>query len=218
MMTTINQIKARARAEGSHWFDPSTMRCFGSRVSSKVYDGPGGCYFVSSEQPPHGPREFSVRSFCKDTADIGTVGDFCSMSRGTAHAEAERQAAGNGHATIITEDFRPVTETEQLKHTVEAHGGTERAESWYGDLLALAHRYDRYVVDLENGAIQHDEEGELPANVTACGDKMREIAEYLGCKGVKLGGDPRGCTVKLLMADGYTDDFGEEGVCVPLGR
>lgn len=28
-------------------------------------------------------------------------------------------------------------------------------------------------------------------------------------------GDPRGCVVKLVVPDGYTDDFGREGICVP---
>jgi hypothetical protein len=31
----------------------------------------------------------------------------------------------------------------------------------------------------------------------------------------KFGGDPRGCTVKIIVPDGYTNDFGQEGVCVP---
>lgn len=30
-----------------------------------------------------------------------------------------------------------------------------------------------------------------------------------------LGGDPRGCVVKIKVADGYTNDFGGEGICVP---
>lgn len=30
-----------------------------------------------------------------------------------------------------------------------------------------------------------------------------------------FGGDPRGCTVKLKVEDGYTNDFGQEGICVP---
>jgi hypothetical protein len=28
-------------------------------------------------------------------------------------------------------------------------------------------------------------------------------------------GDPRGCTVKIRVLDGYTNDFGGEGICVP---
>jgi hypothetical protein len=28
-------------------------------------------------------------------------------------------------------------------------------------------------------------------------------------------GDPRGCVVKLAVPDGYTNDMGQEGICVP---
>ena len=28
-------------------------------------------------------------------------------------------------------------------------------------------------------------------------------------------GDPRGCGVKLAVPDGYTNDMGQEGICVP---
>jgi hypothetical protein len=31
----------------------------------------------------------------------------------------------------------------------------------------------------------------------------------------KFSGDPRGCVVKIIVPDGYTNDFGQEGICVP---
>jgi hypothetical protein len=34
----------------------------------------------------------------------------------------------------------------------------------------------------------------------------------------KFSGDPRGATVKLKMPDGRYDDWGQEGICVPIGR
>ena len=30
-----------------------------------------------------------------------------------------------------------------------------------------------------------------------------------------FGGDPRGCVVKLQVPDGYTNDWGNEGICIP---
>ncbi|MFA4945121.1 MAG: hypothetical protein WC789_10535 [Lentisphaeria bacterium] len=33
--------------------------------------------------------------------------------------------------------------------------------------------------------------------------------------GVRIGDDPRGCTVKLVLHTGRTNDFGGEGWCVP---
>lgn len=32
---------------------------------------------------------------------------------------------------------------------------------------------------------------------------------------VKFSGDPRGCVVKIQVPDGYTNDWGKEGICVP---
>ena len=34
-------------------------------------------------------------------------------------------------------------------------------------------------------------------------------------KGVKFSGDPRGCVVKLVLKSGRTNDFAQEGICVP---
>lgn len=31
----------------------------------------------------------------------------------------------------------------------------------------------------------------------------------------EFGGDPRGCTVKIVCPDGFSDDMGQEGICVP---
>ena len=50
----------------------------------------------------------------------------------------------------------------------------------------------------------------------ALGKRIEALATKLGAVGVKLGGDPRGCTVKLQWADGATNDFGKEGWCVPM--
>lgn len=36
--------------------------------------------------------------------------------------------------------------------------------------------------------------------------------------GAVFSGDPRGATVKLRMPDGRYDDWGQEGICVPIGR
>lgn len=31
----------------------------------------------------------------------------------------------------------------------------------------------------------------------------------------KMSGDPRGATVKIRVPDGFTNDWGQEGICVP---
>lgn len=45
--------------------------------------------------------------------------------------------------------------------------------------------------------------------------RIVEIAAELNLAGVKFSGDPRGCTVKLLLKSGKTNDFGNEGYCIP---
>ena len=65
--------------EGRHWFDPSTMRFFKTRFCGKAHvlrdKNRNGiaAFFVTSEQPPHGPRVYNVRQFTFQTRNIGTV-------------------------------------------------------------------------------------------------------------------------------------------------
>lgn len=44
--------------------------------------------------------------------------------------------------------------------------------------------------------------------------KLRSETKSFGAD-VTFGGDPRGCTVKIVVPDGYTNDWGKEGICVP---
>lgn len=80
---------------GRHWFDASTKRFFRSRLPQSGYRGPGGTFFVSSEQfvgSDHIParRRYTVRQL-KD-GDIKTVGEFNVLSRSGANALARRCA------------------------------------------------------------------------------------------------------------------------------
>ena len=101
-MTTLQDIKVANHKAGRYWFSPATLRFFESRVGKRVHEGPGGIYFVSSEQyrrPLSGgcdPRRYTVRQFNPDTGDIDTVGEFQQWadSHG-AHREAKRLAAGS---------------------------------------------------------------------------------------------------------------------------
>jgi hypothetical protein len=45
----------------------------------------------------------------------------------------------------------------------------------------------------------------------------QRITEFLATIDAKptFGGDPRGATVKIICPDGFTDDWGHEGLCVP---
>jgi hypothetical protein len=44
--------------------------------------------------------------------------------------------------------------------------------------------------------------------------KVVKLCESIGCKAV-FQGDPRGNTLKIAVPDGYTNDWGREGIGVP---
>lgn len=84
----MEDVKRRNAKLGNHWFEPSTLRFFGSRVHDSLYTAGDRAYFVTSEKPPHGRRAYSVRRANPD-GSIDTVGEFCGFNTGRqAHARA----------------------------------------------------------------------------------------------------------------------------------
>jgi len=43
---------------------------------------------------------------------------------------------------------------------------------------------------------------------------VKKLCESIGVTPI-FGGDPRGNTLKIQVPDGYTNDWGREGICVP---
>ncbi len=83
---TVTELKRLNRDNGRCWFDADSMRFFGTRIESEIL---GGAYFVTSEQPPHGPRGYTVRSF-DSQGDIDTVGELCGHESRSAALAAVR--------------------------------------------------------------------------------------------------------------------------------
>lgn len=54
----------------------------------------------------------------------------------------------------------------------------------------------------------------LPEKIGRYRAAIAKICATFGAK-VIFQGDPRGCTVKIVVPDGYTNDWGKEGICVP---
>jgi hypothetical protein len=85
---TVADVRAYHQQTGGHWFDRSTMRYFGTKIHTK-----GllicGKYFITSEQPPHGPRGYTVREV-KPDGDISTVGELCGYRSAQMAAIAAR--------------------------------------------------------------------------------------------------------------------------------
>lgn len=90
---TMAAVKHLNELNGGCWFDEGTMRFFGTKVESEVLHGR---YFISSEQPPHGSRKFTVRSF-DDHGAIDTVGEFCAY-----HNKADAIEALEEHLAAAT--------------------------------------------------------------------------------------------------------------------
>jgi hypothetical protein len=88
MPQSIAELKALNEKNGGCWFGRGEMRFFGTKIESGILRGH---YFISSEQPPHGPRAYTVRSF-NDEGDVETVGDFCSH-----HSKADAVEALTEH-------------------------------------------------------------------------------------------------------------------------
>ena len=72
---TIATIKQANVNAGCFFFEPSAMRFFRSRVCADVFEGPGGIYFVTSEQFEasdgwRAARRYTVHGFDPATGHI----------------------------------------------------------------------------------------------------------------------------------------------------
>ena len=219
---TVNDIKDAMRAVGSHWFDPDTMRFFGTQVLPTVYQGPGGTYFITSEQPPHAALACTVRQFKPDTCDISTAGALAGYTRRAAMTMARALAAGTGQEPIVTtrETFKEISDMEQFVADCQKHGNHKASERACKRLMKLATSHHRYMEAQCNGewpyGRDHDHSGGPPMVVSRCRKEITKIAAHIGASDVAFSGDPRGCTVKLTWSDGATDDWGTTGWCVPV--
>jgi hypothetical protein len=97
----IDYIKTANKVRGHFFFSPGAMRGFKSRVSSRVYQGPGGVYFVTSERftASNGwssGRYYSIRRYNPVTGSVDSVDEHMmpgeGLTRGSAHRKAARMA------------------------------------------------------------------------------------------------------------------------------
>ena len=63
------------RRRRGHWFSKNTLRFFDTRFASGFYDFAdlGVTLFVTSERPPHGEREATIRAYVWKSADVVNV-------------------------------------------------------------------------------------------------------------------------------------------------
>lgn len=215
---TVNEIKEAMRAAGSHWFDPDTMRCFGTRVLGTVYQGRNGIYFVTEDNQYRRelPKRFTVRQFDPANDDISTVGTINDYATASDAIDAAKDLArsARGELEEITEAFKPVTTVEQFTEDMQKHGNGTADTVYANRLMRFAKRHHGMMEAYCNGAEMYDAEGEPCAMLRTLRERITADAAQIGAT-VIFQGDPRGCTVKLVFADGFTNDFAHEGYCVP---
>lgn len=228
---TVNSIKQAARDAGSHWFDPDTMRSFGTEVLPSVYQGRGGVFFVTKDDQYRRelPKRYTVRQFDPADASIGTYSDLNQFGDMEDAIGMAKEAATKRAAILVPEAaggvpceamgmaetqeaFEPVSILEQFMSDLDAHS-INPAKVMVKDAKAIithAQRHHQYAEDVCNGTRSDDDSAQ-----DALVRRIEQTAKRLGATAVVFSGDPRGCTVKLVFADGFTNDFGKEGYCVP---
>jgi hypothetical protein len=96
----INDIKRANESAGQEFFSPGAMKFFASRVCPTVHQGPGGIYFVTSEQYKGSvtlPRKYTVRKFDPDTGRVSSASALQAYSDRKAAQNAAGQLAATEH-------------------------------------------------------------------------------------------------------------------------
>lgn len=97
---TIDNLKWANCKIGQHFFDRATLRFFRSRVGMTLHSGPGGEFFVTSEQFDDGrgyraPRLYTVRQAMPD-GRVRTVGEFQQYASNSGATAAAKRYAQKG--------------------------------------------------------------------------------------------------------------------------
>lgn len=92
------EIQRANREAGLYFFEPGTLRFFGSRILAPSYSGKGGTFFVTSEKRPRSTdaRRYSVRQFLPESGNVETVGTFQQFKTTRAAHDAARRYAAEG--------------------------------------------------------------------------------------------------------------------------
>ena len=216
---TIDDIQAEMRADGSHWWDPDTMRFFGTRVCGAVYQGDDGIFFVTSEWngprgKEQGRRAYTLRQYKPQEKQVDTVGEVCQYdNRRTAQRAAEKSAGAN-----CVKDGSPLTRVtvrDQFIFDCRKNGNPKAFGTVCDRLRTAAKRHHRMMEQACNGRDVYDSEGEPLAPLKRNRHHITALAKDVGAIGVNFDGDPRGFTVKLVFPTGANNTWGQDGYGVP---
>ena len=96
----------------------------------------------------------------------------------------------------------------EFVYAMAKHSGATLADMQR--LLRWAATYQRLAETACNRELEPKEEKRKENARKAISERLR----HFSCKAT-FQGDPRGCCVKIQVPDGYTNDWGKEGICVP---
>ena len=86
-------------------------------------------------------------------------------------------------------------------------------------MIRLATRHHKLMEDRCSGKgaeeAQFDSDGNPRGQLATVRGKLTAAATECDLAGVIFSGDPRGCTAKLNIPNGETNDWGKEGWCIP---
>ena len=177
-------------------------------------------YFVTQDKAWDGSRGWTIRRYDVRDNLIETIGEVASIDSGIAADKRAQELAGPG-CVAERVAFSPASSLDDFERTLEAHGVNSRQSnggSYAKRMMREARRHHELMeIECNEGALRKPS-GEPFPRLQRVLDKIKELAAEMGAAGVVFSGDPRGCTVKLVMPDGYTDDWSREGVCVPHDR
>ncbi len=101
---TMSDIQKANADAGCHFFSPSTLRFFSSRVSDEVYQGAGGIFFVTSEKNKgtfNYPRLYTVRQFLPETGKVRNMeGDSFQKYKTLEAAKRAAKRYANGELVV----------------------------------------------------------------------------------------------------------------------
>lgn len=90
-----------------------------------------------------------------------------------------------------------------------------KAQQWHAErIMRYGATYGRMQEDWCNREMSDKETERVERREKRIEEKVTKILGEIDCKPV-FGGDPRGNTIKIVLPDGYADDWGREGLCVP---
>jgi len=240
---SVNEMQKRNQRAGFHWFDADTMRAFKCRISDTVHAGPGGIYFVSSEKNGDRPRRYTVRQWVEP--NVESASEFEAYASATAAQNAakrlaktpitklieqlpseEHDKAQRGYGRVV--ELQKALDEGQFVETkvkiVEAHIARTPMEDLQMKLEKEGCRTTHAADTLITLARKHNAECVNRCNmdrpdrtIDRIENNIRNfLTDYCGDIRPHFQRDPRGCTVKLILPSGDTNDFGKDGWIVPL--